>query len=232
MPTTSSCILCGSHYSIEDAPLFLWQQEETCEAHRQALIGHVATTSVDAVVPKRQRGARSLLRELASWTPLGDDAQGVYLFGAVGRGKSYQAAALLRSGWAQWMRYHGKAPTIAWYQVAVLLQHLRSSMGTKNGSEWLRVLFDCDLLVLDDLGAERVTDWTREQVLLLISERYDRGAVTILTSNYALGDLAERLTPEDDPANLDGQRIASRIAQSSLRVEVVGDDRRLRRAEN
>ena len=226
---TDMCVLCSGHYTIEDAPWFLWQQGATCQPHCDTMLAHQATSAIDRIVPPRQQGANQLLPELADWTPVGPGDNGVFLFGDVGRGKSYQAAALLRAGWMQWVRATGSAPSVQWWQIARLLQQIRSTMNrdTKDGREWFTSLYDCSMLVLDDLGAERVTDWTREQVLLVISERYDRGAVTIVTSNFTLGDLAARLTPTDDPANPGGKRIVSRIAEASRRVEVVGPDRRL-----
>lgn len=227
MSTIDDCLLCGPDYDASDAPWFAWQSPETCEPHRQAILLSQAERALRNVIPPRQQEASELLPDIAGWTPIGGEAPCIYLHGLVGRGKSYQAAALLKVGWMRWTRHHGKPPTIQWWQVGRLLQQMRASMG-KSGSEDLSAaLFDCDLLVLDDLGAERVTDWTREQILLIISERYDRYASTIITSNYSLGDLADRLSPNDDPDEPAGQRIASRIAESAMRIEVTGPDRRL-----
>jgi DNA replication protein DnaC len=46
-----------------------------------------------------------------------------------------------------------------------------------------------ELLVLDDLGMEKTTDWLREQLFLIINERYERRLSMIITSNQSLEDI-------------------------------------------
>jgi len=79
--------------------------------------------------------------------------------------------------------------------------------------------------VLDDIGAERCTDWARETLATLIEDRYTRELFTVFTSNYSPSRLAVRLG-HDDP--ILGQRIDSRIVESCVQVGLDGPDRRLR----
>ena len=76
---------------------------------------------------------------------------------------------------------------------------------------------EADCLVLDDLGAEKTTDWSFSVLYLIIDNRYNNYKKTIITSNFALNQLAGKLG--DD-------RIPSRIRAMCSIVKMDGDDRR------
>jgi DNA replication protein DnaC len=80
------------------------------------------------------------------------------------------------------------------------------------------------VLALDDVGAERPTDFAREELALVVEERYSYGRPTIVTSNYAPGDLIRRLGHDDVVI---GQRIVSRLTENAVQYEVKARDRRL-----
>jgi DNA replication protein DnaC len=71
-----------------------------------------------------------------------------------------------------------------------------------------------DLLIMDDLGALRLSDWDREHLYGVIDERWSHRRPTVITTN--VGDLREML----------GERIASRIAPGAVPVALDGPDRR------
>lgn len=71
-----------------------------------------------------------------------------------------------------------------------------------------------DLLVVDDVGAHRATDWWLESLYAVVNRRYDGMLPTVLTSNVA--DLRAEL----------GERIASRLSQDLVFVVLDGPDRR------
>jgi DNA replication protein DnaC len=81
------------------------------------------------------------------------------------------------------------------------------------------------VLVLDDLGAERVTDWSREELASLVERRYGAGLPTIVTTNYDLDELVERLGHDDSVV---GERIASRLAEDAVMHGLRARDRRVR----
>ena len=89
-------------------------------------------------------------------------------------------------------------------------------------------LIDADLLVLDDLGAERVIDATRDVLARIVYARHAAERPTIVTSNVTPSELAERLG-QDDP--LIGQRIVSRLVEDALRIRLDRPDLRLRSSE-
>ena len=76
------------------------------------------------------------------------------------------------------------------------------------------------LVVLDDLGRERISEWTGELVYVIVNDRYEAGLPTIATSNLTVEELvASGYWPA-----------VSRLAQDGRLVEVKGHDQRLRRA--
>jgi DNA replication protein DnaC len=70
------------------------------------------------------------------------------------------------------------------------------------------------LLVLDDLGSERVTDWVREQIFLIINSRYEEMLPTVVTTNDTLEELEKHV----------GQRIISRLMETCQGLILDGED--------
>jgi DNA replication protein DnaC len=60
-----------------------------------------------------------------------------------------------------------------------------------------------DLLVLDDLGAERTSSWVNDRLYLIINRRYDSGRPILVTTNLDLGELSDKI----------GDRIVSRLCE-------------------
>lgn len=83
--------------------------------------------------------------------------------------------------------------------------------------EELEMVTKCKLLIIDDIGAERVTEWVRERIVSIINTRSSNGLCTIYTSNLSLKGLTERLG--DD-------RISSRIRGSVQEINLLGKDNR------
>ena len=80
-----------------------------------------------------------------------------------------------------------------------------------------------ELLVLDDLGAERTTDWVDETLNLIVNTRYSERRITIFTSNYDL------IPDETDPRSLlfrVGARMLSRLHEMCDFLHVDGADYR------
>ena len=74
-------------------------------------------------------------------------------------------------------------------------------------------------LLLDDLGAEKVSDFTLQTLYDLLDRRYGECLETLITSNLTLGQLAEHY-------GLHGDRLASRIAGMGTTLAIKGKDRR------
>jgi len=139
----------------------------------------------------------------------GDQPLGLYLYGPVGSGKTGLAAASLRLATEQ--GYDGWFTT-----VPRLLQSQRDSFGDRGESPMAYAL-RIDVLLLDDLGAERPTGWAMEQLDDLIRERVAELRPTIVTSNFTLPEIAERL----------GARVADRLGGFCEFVHVPGPSLRI-----
>lgn len=74
----------------------------------------------------------------------------------------------------------------------------------------------CDLLVIDDLGTENVSEFTKEKMFNLIDTRYRANKPMLITTNLTPDEIREKL----------GSRIADRIAGSCLEYEVKGESKR------
>lgn len=148
---------------------------------------------------------------------------GVYLWGPVGTGKTHLAYLI-----AQQFILAGYDETARLVVLRNLLNDARAAMtrGDNNPLDEL-VAEDISVLVLDDLGAERPTDWSLETVSALIENRYMRGyAPIIVTSNYAPSQLAAKYAKVDPVA---AQRIVSRLTENTLVLKLDGPDRRILR---
>ena len=73
----------------------------------------------------------------------------------------------------------------------------------RNEQDVLNKYSKADLLVLDDFGPERSTDWAMDMLYLLINRRYEDDVITIFTSNFNLQELAEKLLDERIPGRIE-----------------------------
>jgi DNA replication protein DnaC len=85
--------------------------------------------------------------------------------------------------------------------------------------------------VLDELGAQKPTDWVWDTVALILNTRYNDKRTTIITTNYldlppAGGGLSstQRATREETLGDRIGERMRSRLAEMCVRVEMNGGD--------
>lgn len=100
-----------------------------------------------------------------------------------------------------------------------LLFEIRNQYKLPPEGQWLaKELIDASrLLFIDDLGAEKVTEWVEEVVYLTVNSYYENAVPIIFTSNYPLSGIADKV----------GERVASRIKEMCEIIPLVGKDRRL-----
>ncbi len=100
------------------------------------------------------------------------------------------------------------------------MEKLREEFNKSNSDDFslLRYLMNFKgILILDDIGAERSSEWTRERLYLILNKRYEYMLPVIFTSNCDLDLLAEQV----------GDRITSRIKGMTILLKVDGEDKRL-----
>ncbi len=146
--------------------------------------------------------------------------RGLFLIGPPGIGKSHLAVAALKQAI---MRSGARG---LFYPVPELLKLIRSTYDRVNRTaemDVLRPVLEADLLVLDDIGAEKTSEWVGETLNLVVNTRYNERRATIFTSNFedeedsGRGDtLIERV----------GYRIYSRLHEMCDFLEFSGVDYR------
>jgi len=111
----------------------------------------------------------------------------LFLRGDVGRGKTHLSSAIANAVLAG-----GK--TVIYKRAADLFDMIRRYKYEESTQRWHEVLaqlISCDLLVIDDLGAERTTDFVTEQLVLLLEERNYRNKPWIINSNLKLSQIQD-----------------------------------------
>lgn len=143
------------------------------------------------------------------------NGRGVVISGPTGSGKTHLAAAvthvLLERG-----------VEVIFQSVPDLLLKIRSTFnrGSEVSEEQIiRRLVDAELVVLDDLGAEKMTDWTETTLYNLIDQRYRHERPAIITTNLGLNELGGRIGP----------RTMDRLAESYTHIKL--DTNSYRRAK-
>jgi DNA replication protein DnaC len=107
--------------------------------------------------------------------------KGLMLIGPPGIGKTHIAVSVLRHV----VRRTGARGL--YYDTRALLKDIRSTYNPVTHTaemDVIRPVMEAELLVLDDLGAERLTDWVEETMSLIVNTRYNERRPTIFTSNY------------------------------------------------
>ncbi len=150
---------------------------------------------------------------------------GLMMFGTPGSGKSHLAAAITHELLA-------KEKSVVFQAVPELLERIRSTFN-KNAKESeqqiMKALQSCDLLVLDDIGSERVTGWVYEIFFRIVDGRYRNERPIVYTSNLTPKELELRFSEFEDGHNLESEqtpRILDRITETSDFIKVTASSYR------
>lgn len=153
-----------------------------------------------------------LRRYVKAWDEMKKKNIGLLLMGSYGTGKTYYAGAI-----ANEVRKLGD------YVLIGTLPKLISTMNEDYGrykSEWEDKIKTYPLMVIDDLGIERITDYSYEQIETIIDLRYRSKLPIIVTTNISKTDLANM-------TDIRQQRVWSRLNEMCVAYAITGTDRRV-----
>ncbi len=176
-------------------------------------------------IPEKKYGHHFILSRIEDYINADDflEGKGLFLVGAPGVGKTHLSVGILK----EFFRRRGIVGLF--YDTRSLLFNLRASFdGSASSREILEEVVESPILVLDDLGSERLSDWARDILHYIIINRYNDLKPIIITSNIELkskkkidGDMLENTLEERM-----GQSIASRLSEMCEVLPIKGKDRR------
>ena len=180
-------------------------------------------------IPKRFRGVgfdrqpiadmdRTLLREIRSYVKdinaNLDKGRGLWLFGDVGTGKTSLAMLVSKAAL-------DAGRSVAIYSLPRLLSDIKETYEDRSQSSYMELferVVGVDLLHIDDLGAEKRTDWVLEQLYSIINERWQEQKSIVVTTNLVdVDELREQIGP----------RTVSRLHEMCDLIPIMGRDRRM-----
>lgn len=176
---------------------------------------------------------RALLtaRKFVEAYPVDTAGKGLLFTGSIGVGKTHLAVGVLR----RLVQERGVRGLFCDYRE--LLKSIQNSYNPQVQTtelELLKPVFAAEVLVLDDLGAQKPNEWVWDTVALILNTRYNDRQTTIITTNYldlpagagfkADKDGARPAKGEDTLGDRIGDRMRSRLAEMCVRVEMTGED--------
>ncbi|MCM3162875.1 MULTISPECIES: primosomal protein DnaI [Bacillaceae] len=152
----------------------------------------------------------------------GQRTKGLYLYGSFGVGKTYILGAI-----ANELASHKVSSMLVY--VPEFMRELKGSFQNSSLDEKLDAVKKIPVLMLDDLGAESVSSWMRDEILgTILQYRMLENLPTFISSNFGLKELQHHLAysqrGEEEPVK--AARIMERIKHMTIPVELVGRNRR------
>lgn len=149
-------------------------------------------------------------RYVANFPRMMESGKGLLLYGNVGTGKSFLAACIANA-------LIDRGTPCLMTNFSRIVNQLQESFDGRQ--KYIDGLNRFDLLVIDDLAAERDTDYMWEQIMNVVDARYRAGLPLIVTTNLSLADFRQA-------ADVRRERVYSRLVEMCIPVKVAGADRR------
>jgi primosomal protein DnaI len=184
---------------------------------------HVSFEDIDfsSDTPGRYEALDKATSFLANYQ-MGVKQKGLYLYGQFGVGKSFLLAAIANE------LAEKKVSSMIVF-VPELLRELKNSIADSTLNEKIEMIKRQPVLMLDDIGAETLSSWTRDEVLgPILQHRMQENLPTFFTSNFDFHELEHHLTysQRGEEEKLKARRIMERIKYLAEPVRLDGPNRR------
>ena len=207
------------------------------KAHIPQRYAHCSLESFDAGFRGADPSLRLALtatRRFAEGYPLETDGRGLLFTGGIGCGKTHLAVGLLR----EMVEKRGATGIFCDYRD--LLKQIQNSYNPQvaiTEFQILRPVFEAEVLLLDELGAVKPTDWVWDTVAHILNTRYNDKRTTLITTNYpnlpsaltsqdrySPSSAAVRAMREETLGDRIGERMRSRLQEMCIPINIQGQD--------
>jgi len=182
---------------------------------------NASMSDIDDVDFKKRSNVIKALKEFYDGFP--KNKKGLYLHGSFGSGKTFLISCLLNE-----LAKKDYKTVLIYYPE--LLNRLKSTFDNTDESykELLNEVKQSDLLLIDDIGAETVTNWSRDEILgTILQYRMENNLSTFITSNLTLDELETHLSiVKNNTDKVKARRIIERIKQLTNDIELISVNRR------
>lgn len=170
--------------------------------------------------PEKERlEIKKYIKEFISNYNKKEITKGLYLHGSFGSGKSYIISALLNE-------LSKKGTKCVNVYFPSLLRSLKESF--ENFEDKINEIIKADVLLLDDIGAEKNTEWSRDEILgTILQYRMDNNLPTFFTSNLSIEELEDHLKITSKSMDIiKARRIIERIKQLTIDMGLISTNKR------
>lgn len=202
---------------------------------RAAIPARYEHCSLESYDPSFRGADRSLAaaaliaRQFVDGYPVTTEGRGLLLTGSIGVGKTHLAVGILH---ALTIEKGVRGLFCDYRELLKEIQHSYNPQVATTEMEILQPVFNAEVLVLDELGAAKPTDWVWDTVALVLNTRYNDKRTTIITTNYADlppgavngSNTAGRGSRDETLGDRIGERMRSRLAEMCVVVEMHGHD--------
>jgi len=171
---------------------------------------------------ERHHAINALLKFVTSLQE-GKMQKGIYLYGPLGVGKSHLMAATAKK-----LADNGISTLMVY--VPDFFREMKQSIQDQSLHEKMELLKEVQVLILDDIGAETISQWERDEILgAILQSRMVKGLPTLYTSNLDYDGLEEHLAYSNKGGieELKAKRILERIRHYTLPIFLDGPNRRI-----
>lgn len=181
---------------------------------------HDVRLSQVEITPQRQQAMAEIGQFLTAYSQNAHQ-KGLYLSGNFGVGKTFILAGLANS-LAMMNKY------VIFMHVPNFIASLSSHFNDNSLMTEINRIANCDVLIMDDIGAENLSQWSRDEVLaVILQSRMDNQLPTFFSSNFSMDDLEEHFKETKNAIDpIKAARLMERVRTLAKEVIVSGPNRR------